>query len=108
MSSYREIVTKVYKQLTKEQLIWLLCQWDNVASIVIEILVDVSKCHISEEDAICQIRECFNSNYLTVKNLQYTQPIKDIQTQLDFLMGKISRHEYRIRLGFEDDNNEYK
>ena len=97
------IMTKSEKnlceQLNKEQLIWLIGQWMETESLISEILVNVSKCGTSPENAIDEIRTTLIGS--KAANFPSSYKIDNLKTELDFFMGKISKKECRRRLGFE-------
>lgn len=88
---YKEILN----QLSKEQLIYLIEQLTRSQSLITEICVDESKCHISSDKAIDEIR-----NYI------YCMPdyhdIDMLKAEIDFKMGKISVSECRKIIKLED------
>lgn len=94
---YTKFLTEKMMQLSKEQLVWLLIQCDWQDSLICETLVDVSKMHTTPEKAIENIRKYFGENQ--THNMMWGHKPEDIQAELDFKMGKISKRECRKRLG---------
>lgn len=93
-----ELKKEAYSQLTKEQLIWIIDQWESCGSAIVETIVDRSKSHISDERACDDIHR-----YLTMNkalDLDYLR-IEHLKAEIDFHMGVIDRTECRKRLGLE-------
>ena len=93
-----ELKEEIYSQLTKEQLIWIIDQWESCGSAIIETLVDVSKSHMSAEKA-CKDMTIYMSRNKVV-DLNYLRP-EHLKAELDFYMGNIDRTECRKRLGLD-------
>lgn len=93
-----ELKKEAYTQLTKEQLIWIIDQWESCGSAVIETLVDVSKSHISSEKA-CKDMTVYMSRNKAI-DLDYLRPAH-LKAEVDYYMGNIDRTECRKRLGLE-------
>ena len=88
------IPEKILNALTKEQLIFLIKQYQHMIFIISEICVDESKQHISSEQAIEKIRkELRNCNFPSYVS------IEEIISLLDYKMGKITLDEYKERIG---------
>lgn len=97
---YNEFLTEKMMQLSKEQLVWLLLQWDEASSLISETLVEASKMHRTPEKALDDIRRYLGKNH--AYHFGWYKKPEYIQAELDFFMGKISRKECRRRLGLED------
>lgn len=97
---YQEFLTEKMMQLSKEQLVWLLLQWDEASSLISETLVEASKMHRTPEKALDDIRRYLGKNHAC--HFGWYKKPEYIQAELDFFMGKISRKECRRRLGLED------
>lgn len=96
---YTELLTEKMMQLSKEQLVWLLIQCDWQDALISETLVEVSKMHLTPEKAIDNIREYLRKNQ--ANNITWFHKPEDLQAELDFKMGKISKRECRKRLGLQ-------
>ena len=94
---YTEFLTEKMMQLSKEQLVWLLIQCDWQDALISETLVEVSKMHLTPEKAIDNIREYLGENQ--ARHMMWSHKPEDLQAELDFKMGKISKRECRKRLG---------
>lgn len=93
-----ELKKEAYSQLSKEQLMWIIDQWESCGSAIIETLVDESKSHISPYKACADI-----ARYLSVNkaiDLNYLRP-EHLKAEIDFQLGKIDKAECRRRLGLE-------
>ncbi len=82
-------------QLSKEQLIYLIEQLDYSQSLIGEVCVDESKCHIDSDRAVDKIR-----GYLYHMPSMYN--VTNLKAYLDVKMGKISVSEYRTIIGLDD------
>lgn len=88
------ISKKIFNALTKEQLIFLIKQYQHMTFMISEICVDESKQDISSEQAIEKIRkELRNCNFTSYVS------IEEIILLLDYKMGKITLDEYKERIG---------
>lgn len=88
------ISEKILNALTKEQLIFLIKQYQHMTFIISRICVDESKQHISSEQAIEKIRkELRNCNFPSYVS------IEEFISLLDYKMGKITLDEYKERIG---------
>ena len=83
------------KQLSKEQLIYLIEQLDYSQALIGEVCVDESKMHISSDKAvekihgyICHMPSMYNATHL--------------KAYIDMKMDKISVAEYRKIIGLDD------
>ena len=85
---------KVLSELSKEQLIYLIEQFEHSHFLISEVCVDESKLHIDSAKAVDKIRD-----YL------YDMPFFDDPTELkayiDMKMDKISVKEYRKIIGLD-------
>lgn len=80
------------KQLTKEQLISIIAEYDKCFTLVGETLVDESKLHITSESAVDKIR-----NYL--RGMLYPNPNdRHLRYIIDCREGRITSEEYRQRI----------
>lgn len=93
-----ELKKEAYSQLTKEQLIWIIDQWESCGSAIIETLVDESKSHISSYKACADIARYLSANKAI--DLNYLRP-DYLKAEIDFYMGNIDRTKCRKRLGLE-------
>lgn len=88
------IPKKILNALTKEQLIFLINQYQHISFIISEICVDESKQHIPSEQAIEEIRkELRNCNFPLCASTE------EFISLLDYKMGKITLDEYKERIG---------
>lgn len=93
-----ELKKESYSQLSKEQLMWIIDQWESCCSAIIETMFDKSKSRITAEKACADI-----VRYLSVNkaiDLNYLRP-NHLKAEIDFYMGNIDRTECRKRLGLE-------
>ena len=93
-----ELKKEAYSQLSKEQLMWIIDQWESCGSAIIETLIDESKSHISPYKACAEI-----SRHLLVNkaiDLNYIRPAH-LKAEIDFYMGVIDKAECRKRLGLD-------
>ena len=80
--------------LSNEQLIYLIEQMYHSLTMICEVCVDESKCHIESEDAIRKIRD-----YIYDMPSAYNET--DLKAYIDMKMGKITPQECRKILGLE-------
>lgn len=78
------------EKLTKEQLIFLIEQYDHINFMIGETLVDESKRHITSEEAVKEIRK-----YLTESQAKTDLSNEHLDSYIDMEIGKISVEEYR-------------
>ena len=88
-------LNEILNELSKDQLIYLIEQYDHTQFLISETCVDESKQHISSEKAVEKIR-----NYLY--DIPSTYNVIDFKAQIDMKMGKITVEEYRKILGLEE------
>lgn len=81
---------KNLEKLTKEQLIYLIEQYDRLNFMISEILVDESKWHITSKEAVEEIRK-----YLTESQAKTDLSNEHLDSYIDMETGKISVEEYR-------------
>lgn len=93
-----ELKKEAYSQLTKEQLIWIIDQWESCGSAITETLVDKSKSHITAERACADIDRYMSLNKAI--NIDYLRP-EHLKAEIDFQLGKIDKAECHRRLGLE-------
>lgn len=93
-----ELKKEAYSQLTKEQLIWIIEQWESCGDAIIETMVDKSKSHITAERACANIDRYMSLNKAI--NIDYLRP-EHLKANIDFQLGHIDRTECRKRLGLE-------
>lgn len=93
-----ELKKEAYSQLTKEQLIWIIGQWESCGGAIIETMVDRSKSHITAERALADIDRYMSLNKAI--NIDYLRP-EHLKAEIDFQLGNIDRAECRRRLGLE-------
>jgi hypothetical protein len=92
MTNYRK---QMLKQLSKEQLIYLIEQLEFSQYLISEVCVDESKSHISSDKAVDEIRDCL---YI----MPSMRNVKVLKAHIDLTMGKISISEYKEIMGFDD------
>lgn len=78
------------EKLTKEQLIFLIEQYDHINFMIGETLVDESKRHITSEETVKEIRK-----YLTESQAKTNLSNEHLDSYIDMEIGKISVEEYR-------------
>ena len=78
------------EKLTKEQLIFLIEQYDHINFMIGETLVDESKRHITSEEAVEEIRK-----YLTESQAKTDLSNEHLDSYIDMETGKISAEKYR-------------
>lgn len=93
-----ELKKEAYSQLSKEQLMWIIDQWESFGSAIIETMVDKSKSHITAERACADIVRYLIANKAI--DLNYLRP-EHLKAEIDFQLGKIDKAECRRRLGLE-------
>lgn len=93
-----ELKKEAYSQLTKEQLIWIIDQWESFGSAIIETMFDKSESRINAERACADIVRYLTANKAI--DLNYLRP-DYLKAEIDFYMGNIDRTECRKRLGLE-------
>lgn len=94
MKDFPEYVKENLDKLTKDDLIYLLREYDHTWFCIGEVLVDQSKQHITDEYAIDEIRGYLSE--LNGLNLRSTR--LDLEVKLQ--KGEITPEEYRkITLG---------
>lgn len=88
------ISKKILNALTKEQLIFLINQYQHMEFIVSEICVNEGKQHIPSEQAVEKIRkELHNCNF------PFCTSTEQFISLLDYKMGKITLDKYKERIG---------
>ena len=85
---------RIYNELSKDQLIYLIEQYYHSQFLIGEVCVDESQQHISSEKAIKKIR-----SYLY--NMPNTYNVDNFKAQIDMGIGKITVDEYRKILELE-------
>lgn len=87
------------KNLSKEQLIYIIDKFDHLYCTVSEICVSESKLHIESKEAVSKIRkQCYD--------IQFDVDISDenISDYINMKLGKITPGEFRkIVLGIDKD-----
>ena len=98
-------MTKKHKEtlmkLSKEQLIYLIAQMEHSMFMISEVCVDESKWHITSENAVNKIRKY-------IYHMPSLHDAEGTKNFIDMKMGKIGLMEYRVALGLEDGEIEYK
>lgn len=84
----------ILNELSKDQLIYLIEQYNHSQFLISEVCVEESKQHISSERAIKKIRNC-------LYNMPNTYNVDNFKAQIDLKMGKITVDEYRKILGLD-------
>lgn len=88
------ISKKILNALTKEQLIFLINQYQHMEFIISEICVNESKQHIPSEHAVEETRkELRNCNF------PFCTSTEEFISLLDYKMDKITLDEYKERIG---------
>lgn len=88
------ISKKILNALTKEQLIFLINQYQHMDFIISEICVNESKQHIPSEQAVEETRkELRNCNF------PFCTSTEEFISLLDYKMDKITLDEYKERIG---------
>lgn len=85
---------EVLRQLSKDQLIYLIEQFERSNSLISEVCVDVSKLHIRPDKAIDEIRDYIYS-------MPDLYDVTELKTFIDMKMNKISIEECRKIIGLE-------
>ena len=93
-----ELKKEAYSQLSKEQLMWIIDQWESFGDAVIETLNDNTKSLITAKKACADIISHVLSNKAV--NIDYLRPDR-LKAEIDFYMGNRDRTECRKRLGLE-------
>lgn len=93
-----ELKKEAYSQLTKEQLMWIIDQWESFGDAIIETMFDKSESRITAKKACADIVGYVLSNKAV--NIDYLRPDR-LKAEIDFYMGKIDKAECRRRLGLE-------
>lgn len=89
MEDFQDYIKKNLEKLTKDQLIYLIREYDYAWFCIGETLVDQSKQHISDEYAFDKIR-----NYLY--ELDKLNPRSDrLELEIKLRKGEITPEEYR-------------
>lgn len=86
----------IYKELSKEQLVYLIEQFEHSSFIIGEICVDASKDELDSYEAVRQIRK-------NIFYIPHIMTIENLSAWVDHERGVISNEEYRkLILGEED------
>ena len=93
-----ELKKEAYSQLTKEQLIWIIDQWESFGSAILETMFDKSESRINAERACADIVRYLTANKAI--DLNYLRP-NYLKAEIDFYTGNIDRTECLKRLGLE-------
>lgn len=93
-----ELKKEAYSQLSKEQLMWIIDQWESCGSAIIETMFDKSKSRITAERACADIVRYMTSNKAI--DMDYLR-LEHLKAEIDLQLGKIDKAEYRKRLGLE-------
>jgi hypothetical protein len=93
-----ELKKEAYSQLSKEQLMWIIDQWESFGDAVIETLNDNTKSLITAKKACADIVSHVLSNKAV--NIDYLRPDR-LKAEIDFQLGNIDRAECHGRLGLE-------
>lgn len=89
MKDFPEYVKENFDKLTRDDLIYLLREYDHTWSCIGETLVDQSKQHISNEYAIDEIRG-------SLSELNGLNPRNDrLNLEIKLRKGEITQDEYR-------------
>ena len=87
---------ELLQQLTQEQLIHLIKKCNESNTIISEICVEESKCHIKPKQAVDEISDALIDLDLPM----FDHEIEGFKAEIDFEMGKITAEECRrIKLG---------
>ncbi|MFR6667488.1 MAG: hypothetical protein ACLUQX_15275 [Thomasclavelia spiroformis] len=89
MKDFPEYVKENLDKLTRDDLIYLIREYDHTWSCIGETLVDQSKCHISDEYAIDKI-----SSYLSEIN-RLNPRSNRLNLEIKLRKGEITPDEYR-------------
>jgi len=93
-----ELKKEAYSQLSKEQLMWIIDQWESFGSAIIETMFDKSESRITAKKACADIVGYVLSNKAV--NIDYLRPDR-LKAEIDFYMGNIDSAECQKRLGLE-------
>lgn len=93
-----ELKKEAYSQLSKEQLMWIIDQWESFGSAIIETMFDKSESRITAKKACADIVRYLTANKAI--DLNYLRP-EHLKAEIDFQLGNIDRTECRRRLGLE-------
>ena len=93
-----ELKKEAYSQLSKEQLMWIIDQWESFGDAVIETMFDKSESRITAERACADIVRYLSANKAI--NLNYLRS-EHLKSEIDFYAGNIDRTECQRRLGLE-------
>ena len=93
-----ELKKEAYSQLSKEQLMWIIDQWESFGSAILETMFDKSESRINAERACADIVRYLTANKAI--DLNYLRP-EHLKAEIDFQLGKIDKAECRRRLGLE-------
>jgi hypothetical protein len=93
-----ELKKEAYSQLTKEQLIRIIDQWESCCDAIMQTTVDKSKSLITAERACADINRYMSLNKAI--SIDYLRP-KHLKAEIDFQLGNIDITECRKRLGLE-------
>ena len=85
---------EVLRQLSKDQLIYLIEQFDKSTGLICEVCVDESKWHISSSKAVSKIRDY-------IYDMPRLYDATELKGFIDMKMNKISVKEYRKIIGLE-------
>lgn len=83
------------RQLSKEQLIYLIEQLCHSQFLISETCVDESKCHIDSDKAMDKIR-----GY--IYHMPSIYNVEELKAYINMKMNKISIKEYRKIIGLDD------
>lgn len=86
---------EILMQLSKEQLIYLIGEFNHSQALISEVCVDESKMHIGSDKAVEKIR-----GYIYHMPSMYN--VENLKAYIDMKMDKISVSEYRKIIGLDD------
>lgn len=78
----------IYKELSKDQLVYLIEQFEHSSFIIGEICVDASKDELDTYEAVRQIRK-------NIFHIPYIMTVESLSAWVDHERGVISNEEYR-------------
>lgn len=78
----------IYEELSKEQLVYLIEQFEHSSFIIGEICVDASKDELDSYEAVRQIRK-------NIFHIPYIMAIESLSAWVDHERGAMSNEEYR-------------
>lgn len=78
----------IYKELSKEQLVYLIEQFEYSSFIIGKICVDASKDELDSYEAVRQIRK-------NIFHIPYIMTVESLSAWVDRERGVISNEEYR-------------